>query len=112
MRICVDISLAATSAVAVVEDADPAEAVAGGSLLVAATPRFFPPSTSIHTISSCFLLMLTSLRETKKIPYRFAPDSDYLPVDVFLEKPVSPELLIKTVKDMLGERREKPEYPL
>jgi len=58
------------------------------------------------------VLMLTSLCETKKIPYRFAPDDEYLPVDVFLEKPVSPELLVKTVKDMLGQRREEPEYPL
>ncbi|MBN2310691.1 MAG: response regulator [Candidatus Hydrogenedentes bacterium] len=58
------------------------------------------------------VLMLTSLREAKKIPYRFAPDSDYLPVDVFLEKPVPPELLVETVQEMLGERRENPEYPL
>ena len=58
------------------------------------------------------VLMLTSLRETKRIAYQFAPDNDYLPVDVFLEKPVSPKLLVKTIKDMLGERREEPEYPL
>ena len=58
------------------------------------------------------VLMLTSLCETKKIPYRFAPDSDYLPVDVFLEKPVSPEQLVQTIQDLLGERREEPGYPL
>jgi len=58
------------------------------------------------------VLMLTSLCEVKKIPYRFAPDDAYLPVDVFLEKPVPPELLVKTINDMLGERREEPEFPL
>jgi len=58
------------------------------------------------------VLMLTSLCETKEIPYRFAPDSDYLPVDVFLEKPVSPEQLVCTIQDLLGERREEPEHPL
>ena len=58
------------------------------------------------------VLMLTSMPKTKKVPYGFAPDSDYLPVDVFLEKPVLPELLVTTIKDMLGDLREKPEYPL
>jgi hypothetical protein len=46
------------------------------------------------------------------VPYRFAPDEDYLPVDVFLDKPVEPEALVDIIKEMLGERREEPEYPL
>jgi len=58
------------------------------------------------------ILILTAVHETKQVPYRFAPDKDYLPVDVFLDKPASPELLVNTVKEMLGELREHPEYPL
>jgi hypothetical protein len=33
-------------------------------------------------------------------------------VDVFLDKPVEPETLLEVIKEMLGERREEPEYPL
>ena len=49
---------------------------------------------------------------TPEVPYRFAPDEDYLPVDVFLDKPVEPEALVDIIKEILGERREEIEYPL
>jgi hypothetical protein len=56
--------------------------------------------------------MLTNVHNVKKVPYRFAPNEDYLPVDVFLDKPIEPQVLVDTVKEMLGERREEPEHPL
>jgi len=65
-----------------------------------------------HKLIDLPVLMLTSIHSTKKVPYRFAPDEDYLPVDVFLDKPIEPEQLINTIQEMLGERREEPEYPL
>ena len=58
------------------------------------------------------VVILTSVHETKKVPYRFAPDEEYLPVDVFLDKPVEPDALVATVQEMLGERREEPKTPL
>ncbi len=58
------------------------------------------------------ILMLTAVHSVKKVPYRFAPDEDYLPVDVFMDKPIEPETLVDTVKEMLGERREEPRHPL
>jgi CheY-like chemotaxis protein len=58
------------------------------------------------------ILMLTSIHRTRKVPYRFAPDEDYLPVDVFLDKPIEPDQLVDTIQEMLGERREEPEHPL
>ena len=58
------------------------------------------------------ILMLTAVHSVKQVPYRFAPDKDYLPVDVFLDKPIEPETLVETIKEMLGQRREEPEYPL
>jgi hypothetical protein len=48
----------------------------------------------------------------KQVPYRFAPDKDYLPVDVFLDKPANPEDVLDTIKEVLGERRQEPTHPL
>ena len=45
------------------------------------------------------ILMLTAIHATT--PLRFAPDEDYLPVQVFLEKPVDPAVLLETVRKLL-----------
>ena len=58
------------------------------------------------------ILILSAVHQVKKVPYRFAPDKDYLPVDVFLDKPIELESLVETIKEVLGERREEPEHPL
>lgn len=58
------------------------------------------------------IVILTNVHNVKKVAYRFAPDEDYLPVDVFLDKPVEPKALVAIVKEVLGERREEPKYPL
>jgi len=65
-----------------------------------------------HKLIELPILMLTSIHKSKKVPYRFAPDEEYLPVDVFLDKPIEPEALVDTIREMLGERREEPELPL
>jgi CheY-like chemotaxis protein len=58
------------------------------------------------------ILMLTAVHDIKKVSYRFAPDREYLPVDVFLDKPIELEALVQIINEMLGERREEPEHPL
>ena len=65
-----------------------------------------------HKLIDLPIFMLTSIHDTKKVPYRFAPDEHYLPVDVFLDKPIEPDQLVDTIQEMLGERREEPEHPL
>jgi len=65
-----------------------------------------------HKLIDLPIFMLTSIHGTKKVPYRFAPDEHYLPVDVFLDKPIEPDQLVDTIQEMLGERREELEYPL
>ena len=65
-----------------------------------------------HKLLDLPIFMLTSIHGTKKVPYRFAPDEHYLPVDVFLDKPIEPEQLAHTIQEMLGERREEPKHPL
>ena len=65
-----------------------------------------------HDLVDLPILMLTAVHGVKEVPYRFAPDQDYLPVDVFMDKPIEPQELADTVKEMLGERREQPRHPL
>jgi len=54
------------------------------------------------------IIILSCIHDRKQVPYRFAPDKDYLPVDVFLDKPVNPDTLLEKVENLLGIRREKP----
>ncbi len=65
-----------------------------------------------HDLTALPIVILTNVHNVREVPYRFAPDKDYLPVDVFLDKPVDPEALVDIIKEMLGERREELEYPL
>ena len=65
-----------------------------------------------HDLVDLPILMLTAIHSVKEVPYRFAPHEEYLPVDVFMDKPIEPDLLVNTIQEMLGERREEPEYPL
>jgi len=58
------------------------------------------------------IVILTSLHERKKVPYRFALDEHYLPVDVFLDKPARPEELVAKIQELLRSRRERPRDPL
>jgi CheY-like chemotaxis protein len=48
------------------------------------------------------VIILTGIRRAKKLPFRFEPDEDWLPVKAVLEKPVSPENLLKAVDQALG----------
>jgi CheY-like chemotaxis protein len=65
-----------------------------------------------HGLKELPIVMLTSLHEKRQVPYRFAPDENYLPVDVFLDKPIEPDALVDTINEVLGERREEPKHPL
>ena len=65
-----------------------------------------------HNLKELPIVILTNVHNVRKVPYRFAPDEDYLPVDVFLDKPVELDALVATIREMLGERREEPEHPL
>jgi DNA-binding response OmpR family regulator len=65
-----------------------------------------------HGLKDLPIVILTSLHQKQEVAYRFAPDETYLPVDVFLEKSTDLEQVVETVKELLGERREEPKFPL
>ena len=48
------------------------------------------------------IIILSAVHDVKKVPYRFAPDNNYLPVDYFYDKPVAPDMLIKKIKEILN----------
>ncbi len=49
------------------------------------------------------ILMLTSIHSTT--PLRFGPDQDYLPVDMFIDKPIDPDKLIAKIAELLARKQ-------
>jgi CheY-like chemotaxis protein len=58
------------------------------------------PEPEYEEFANMPIIMLTAIHSTTNL--RFGPDDDYLPVQEFLEKPVDPEILIKTVHKYLN----------
>lgn len=58
------------------------------------------PTSEYKEFQGIPILMLTSIHDTT--PVRFGPQDDYLPVDLFVEKPISPEDLIEKVATLLN----------
>ncbi len=58
------------------------------------------------------IVILSAVHQRKQVPYRFAADDDYLPVDAFLDKPFDSTQLVGVVQKLLGQERIEPEYPL
>jgi two-component system alkaline phosphatase synthesis response regulator PhoP len=59
------------------------------------------PSSGFAKFSHIPILMLTAIHSTT--PLRFEPDIDYLPVELFVDKPIDPEELLGKVEWVLGE---------
>ncbi len=61
------------------------------------------PTSDLAAYRDIPILMLTAIHSTT--PLRFEPDIDYLPVELFVDKPIDPEDLVKKVDWVL--HREK-----
>jgi CheY-like chemotaxis protein len=48
------------------------------------------------------IVLLTGVHDKKKVPYRFGPDEEWLPVDYFFDKPVEPDVLVSKIKEFLN----------
>jgi CheY-like chemotaxis protein len=57
------------------------------------------PDSEFKDFRDTPIIMLTAIHSTTHM--RFTPDSEYLPVQVFLEKPVEPKFLLETVQKLL-----------
>jgi len=58
------------------------------------------PDSEFKDFRETPIIMLTAIHSTTHM--RFTPDSEYLPVQVFLEKPVEPKFLLETVQKLLS----------
>jgi two-component system alkaline phosphatase synthesis response regulator PhoP len=48
------------------------------------------------------IILLTAIHVNKKVPYRFAPHEEWLPVDYFYDKPIDPDVLVAKIKEFLN----------
>ena len=49
------------------------------------------------------IIIISSIHEVKKVPYRFGPDETYLPVDIWLDKPVEPDVFLEKIRTALSD---------
>ena len=57
------------------------------------------PASELKKFKDIPILMLTAIHSTT--PMRYEPDIDYLPVELFVDKPIDPDDLIKKVNWIL-----------
>lgn len=60
------------------------------------------PNSEYKAYRQTPILMLTSIHTTTTL--RFGPDKDYLPVDAFIEKPIGPAELLKSVREFIKQK--------
>ncbi|MBN1317306.1 MAG: response regulator [Anaerolineales bacterium] len=58
------------------------------------------PDSEYKAFKNIPIIMLTAIHTTT--PLRFGPEDDYLPVDVFLDKPLDPDDLLAKVEELLA----------
>jgi CheY-like chemotaxis protein len=61
------------------------------------------PASDLKQFKDTPILMLTAIHSTT--PMRYEPDIDYLPVELFVDKPIDPDDLTKKVSWILGRKK-------
>ena len=61
------------------------------------------PASDLKQFKDTPILMLTAIHSTT--PMRYEPDIDYLPVELFVDKPINPDDLIKKVAWILERQK-------
>jgi len=61
------------------------------------------PASELKQFKDLPILMLTAIHSTT--PMRYEPDIDYLPVELFVDKPIDPDDLVKKVNWVLGRKK-------
>jgi CheY-like chemotaxis protein len=69
----------------------------------ALTIRSTDADSNYAAFRSMPIVMLTAIHSTT--PLRFGPDSEYLPVDAFVDKPIDPDGFLKTINGLLTPKK-------
>nr|MBN1229315.1 response regulator [Anaerolineae bacterium] len=67
---------------------------------LALTLRSPDPNSPYAEYANIPIIMLTAIHTTS--PVKLSPDSDYLPVDAFIDKPIDPTALLKQIEEILA----------
>ncbi|MEW6333399.1 MAG: response regulator [Thermodesulfobacteriota bacterium] len=67
------------------------------------TVRNPDPASPYAEYTEIPIVMVTAIHATSSL--RLAPDKTRLPVDLFMEKPIEPEVLLSTVRNLIGKSR-------
>jgi len=51
------------------------------------------------------MIMLSRLHESAKLPFRFGPDAEFLPVTRFIDKPAEPQSIVTEIDALLAARK-------
>jgi len=51
------------------------------------------------------IIMVSGFRKVLDIPFRYAPDQEWMPVEAFLEKPIKPNELLSAIDKVLGQKQ-------
>ena len=69
----------------------------------ALTLRSKDPQAEYAAYRTIPIIMLTAIHTTT--PVRFAPDEDYLPVEMFVEKPINPDKFLVKVEQLIAKTK-------
>ena len=50
------------------------------------------------------VVLITGIKRDMNLPFGFEPDDNWLPVKAVLEKPIKPDLLLKTVEEYINKK--------
>ncbi|MBU0580094.1 MAG: response regulator [Candidatus Margulisbacteria bacterium] len=55
-----------------------------------------------ESIKNTPVFVITGIRKDMKLPFKFEPDEDFLPVKKVMEKPIKPNDLLKAIEEVIG----------
>jgi CheY-like chemotaxis protein len=50
------------------------------------------------------VIIISGIRREMNLPFGFEPDEDWLPVKAVLEKPIKPDVLLRTIEENIGSK--------
>jgi CheY-like chemotaxis protein len=71
-------------------------------------PDGFEAARELHDdarLKTVPIIIVSGFRKVLELPFRYGPDSEWMPVEAFLEKPVKPNELLSAIDRVLGQKQ-------